>query len=264
MRPPPGGRAQGGASSATGAFGPHWPLLATPPRRRAAPGSPVRPLAIYAAVALAVLALDIITKRWSLAFATYHPGWGDLVHLTVVHNARLLGTVSLGGYAPAAHSAVFLLLIALSAAVCRRLTSIDRLAPLAFGLLIGGALGNGIELLTARAAATDFLAVAYGPGAELVFNVADMAALAGLALLAGTTGKLVSALRATWQPTPTAQRAPRLAPVRMRADVEVPRAVFSDGAVPASDQAGWRQPPHGDRERPRGLVDDASSPTAHD
>lgn len=218
------------------ALGPRWPLLALP--RRLSPGTrfPLRPIVLYAAVALAVLAVDVVTKRWSLALATQHVAWSDLARLTVVHNARVLGALSLGGYAPVAHSAVFLALIVLSAAICQRLASVDRAAPLAFGLLIGGALGNGIELLTTRAAATDFLAVATGHGGEIVFNFADMAAVAGLALLVGTAYKLVIALRAPRRPAPAMIRsAPLRAPSRV--EIEVPRLVFGDRIEPVTTRA---------------------------
>ncbi|WP_457798900.1 signal peptidase II [Methylocystis sp. S23] len=62
----------------------------------------------------------------------------------------------------------------------------SRLAALAFGLVIGGALGNAADRLT-RGAVADFFylhtTLPVGPLANYVFNVADVAITAGVALL---------------------------------------------------------------------------------
>lgn len=62
----------------------------------------------------------------------------------------------------------------------------DRLTALALGLVIGGALGNAADRLT-RGAVADFFylhtTLPVGPLANYVFNVADVAITAGVALL---------------------------------------------------------------------------------
>ncbi len=62
----------------------------------------------------------------------------------------------------------------------------NRLTTLAVGLVIGGALGNAADRLT-RGAVADFFylhtTLPVGPLANYVFNVADVAITAGVALL---------------------------------------------------------------------------------
>jgi signal peptidase II len=78
----------------------------------------------------------------------------------------------------------------------------DRLTGLALGLVIGGALGNATDRL-ARGAVADFFylhtTLPVGPLANYVFNIADVAITAGVALL------LFDSFRS---PGPPAERAP--------------------------------------------------------
>lgn len=134
-------------------------------------GSLWRRLALL--VALAVLVLDQLSKQWAvhhLASGSGLPFWPGLLDLRLVYNTgaafslftgapRLLATVSL----------------AVSAALLLWLLRHPPRGPwdsLAFGFLLGGALGNGLDRWR-LGAVVDFLALV--PIPFPVFNLADVA-----------------------------------------------------------------------------------------
>ncbi|HLW23413.1 MAG TPA: signal peptidase II [Steroidobacteraceae bacterium] len=61
--------------------------------------------------------------------------------------------------------------------------SVGRLDSFALGLICGGGVGNLIDRLRHAGLVTDFLNVGIGPVRTGIFNVADMALMAGVALL---------------------------------------------------------------------------------
>jgi signal peptidase II len=79
------------------------------------------------------------------------------------------------------------LLVALSAAIALMLVRWLRkttkpLVAAAFGLLIGGAIGNALDRLI-HGAVADFVSLHWGTWNWYIFNVADIAIVAGVALL---------------------------------------------------------------------------------
>ena len=77
----------------------------------------------------------------------------------------------------------------------RDLSSVDRRAPLALGLILGGACGNLASLLVPPRGVVDFIALNWAAGHSLVLNVADVAAYTGLAMILRTGVIIAAALR---------------------------------------------------------------------
>jgi signal peptidase II len=159
------------------------------PRPGARPAARPLPVPAVAAILLAVVVVDRLTKV--AAAAMLAPGrrisyLGDLARLELVRNPGAF--LGLGGSLPmAAREGLFtwgvaaLTLGALVAAFRR--STLPRTA-LGAALVAAGGLGNLWDRATAGGLVVDFLNVGIGPVRTGVFNVADMAILAGvLALL---------------------------------------------------------------------------------
>ena len=203
---------------------------------------PIEGMALVAAI---VVAIDFESKRYAAATL----GAGERVlaeglRLTIVHNDLLVGGVSLGGATRAINVALIAVLVALMTMVVRDLTAVDPAAPRVLGLLAGAAVGNALDLAGPGAGAVDFIAVAHGPGAEIAFNLADIAFVIGLVLCARTVVRVLLAWRI--------QRAIAADPAivgtigpRRAFDVEVPRNVIVDGLRPRRAPAERRRPASG-------------------
>jgi lipoprotein signal peptidase len=158
-----------------------------------------RHLATLATVALLVVLADLATKWLAVAWladgeASLGP-LGERVRLVLVANARGAFSLGLGPHTHGINVALTSLAILLAGRVCRELARIDSLAPRALGLIAGAAAGNLVSLLTSPGGVPDFLAIDHGGGHELVLNLADVAAYAGLALLVRATVLLVRRIR---------------------------------------------------------------------
>jgi signal peptidase II len=148
------------------------------------------------AVAAAALAVDVATKTAAATWLADGPvRLGPLVSLRLVHNRGVAF-----GVAAAAPTPVVVGLTAAVAAVIATLAWRGELgAPVAAGLVVGGAVGNVADRLTAGSV-VDFLDVGRWP----TFNLADVFLVAGLAMLflAAGTRRSGSAV-----PTRTSQEA---------------------------------------------------------
>jgi lipoprotein signal peptidase len=141
----------------------------------------------FLAVALLVVLGDLVTKQ----FAVAHLGaggemlaaLGDRVRLVALSNTQSAFGISFGSYTWNINVGLTLAAIVLIAPMCRELAAIDAHAPQMLGLIAGGAGGNLLSLLTPPHGVPDFIAIDHGGGQELVFNVADVAAYAGLLLM---------------------------------------------------------------------------------
>lgn len=146
-------------------------------------------VALLLAVAVATVGCDGLSKR--LAVGALAPGvrlslLGDLVRLERVENRGAF--LSLGERLPAPlRTLAFVLLPPLAAALALVVVRRQRLSSgrvLALGLLVGGGAGNWIDRVWHGGAVTDFLNVGVGGLRTGIFNVADMAILVGVAMLA--------------------------------------------------------------------------------
>ena len=152
--------------------------------------SSLSPNALGAVAALAALMLDQAHKYWMLN--VYDIGARQPVTLTPFLDLVLSWNYGVSyslfsthdGLARYAMLAVQVAIVVGLIIWLRRVT--NHLAALALGLVIGGALGNMTDRL-ARGAVADFFhlhtTLPVGPLANYVFNVADVAITAGVALL---------------------------------------------------------------------------------
>lgn len=158
-----------------------------------------RELVRFVVVALVAAGVDLITKGIAAAFITGPTPVVGLpvagVHLTTIHNELSAFGLSLGPLTWEINVIITLPAIVLAALVCRDLAAIDRVAPYSLGLIAGAALGNLTSLLVSPDGVLDFIAVHAGD-AEVVMNVADMAAYAGLGMLLHSGFRVYAALRA--------------------------------------------------------------------
>jgi lipoprotein signal peptidase len=141
--------------------------------------------------AVAVAAADLVSKRLA---GTLLGSRGEMplrlfgggVRLAVVLNNQSAFGVSLGRYTWHINFALTVLALVLAAALCRALAVLDAWAPVMLGLIAGAATGNLVSLVSSPRGVLDFIAVDQGGGRELVFNLADVAAILGVLLLIRT------------------------------------------------------------------------------
>lgn len=146
------------------------------------------------ALALAIVALDQLTKDWvvaNVAFGERAGSWLGFFHLTHTRNTgaafgllrdlRLdLGFTTIDGVQVL--GIVSLLVAAAIVLVLRRPVKLDRLTVVALGTLLGGAVGNGLDRLR-LGYVTDFVQMQRGWFDFPVYNVADVAIVFGAGLL---------------------------------------------------------------------------------
>lgn len=205
-----------------------------------------RTMVRFTAVMALVAGLDLLTKE----IATLALGGGVVpiagpLDLTLVQNRGSAFGISLGTYTWQLNAIATMMALGLAALAVRSLSAVDRLAPIALGLIAGAAAGNLASLLVPPAGVTDFLALRLGSQGRLVMNLADIAAYSGLAMTMRSTVLLGRAIGA--------QRTVRPAFVR---EIEVPIPLAVEGAV--SDAPADRRrdrssviPPVADQPRTR-------------
>jgi signal peptidase II len=185
-------------------------------------------------IALLVALGDFVTKEAALRFVVSEPTvFSSWLRFAVVHNQGAAFGVSLGLYTWQLNLAFTIAAIVMVLPVSGELARVDRTSPRALGLIVGGAIGNLVSLLVSPRGVVDFIAVRYGD-ADLVLNVADVAAYVGLAMIARTGFLIVAEIRRTVRPDVRMHVAPQLAltsaasrPIAF-ADREVARPVVRD------------------------------------
>lgn len=179
---------------------PDGPTPAGAGRPTAVPGQASAPVGVLAATATTVAVLDLASKQ----IAAFVLGTrGDVsvpvlhhaLRLTVILNDRSAFGVSLGPYTWHINLVLTTVALLLCLSLCRQLAVIDPWSPLMLGLISGAATGNLVSLITSPQGVPDFIAVPTGQGHELVFNLADVAAVIGVLLLIRTTRAVARALR---------------------------------------------------------------------
>jgi lipoprotein signal peptidase len=186
------------------------------------------------AVAAATLGADAAAKLAAVALLDGRTvPVADALHLTVVYNDSFARGLDVGRWAGPGAALLALVVAGLAWRACEPLAREDRAAPAALGLVLGAALGNALDFARTGRGAVDFVSVATAEGA-LVFNLADVAAYVGLALLARTAVLLIGAIRRerTTAPTAAAAARPRRLDVAMEISVPVPLFVEADAHAP--------------------------------
>ncbi len=202
-------------------------------------------------IALLVAVGDYITKDAAVRWVSREPSvWSTWVRFAVVHNQGAVFGLSLGAYTWQLNLILTLAAIGLVIPVSRDLARVDRGAPIALGLIVGGALGNLASLLLSPRGVIDFIAVSVGPTSEIVLNVADVAAYVGLALVIRTAFLIVAAIRRDAQPA-----------VRTFRRAGLPSVVGVDLSEHEVLRAVYREPVAGD-VAPRGADLPGDAPVA--
>ena len=133
---------------------------------------------LFAVIALAVFALDRLTKSLVQANVPFGTEVSAIGHFVGITNVRNSGAAF--GVAPA-FASLFLIasaLVAIGLAVYVARNPGDLRSDAVLGLIMGGTLGNGFERIM-YGSVTDFINVHFWP----VFNVADSAISTGVVLL---------------------------------------------------------------------------------
>lgn len=209
--------------------------------------SPLIPLVRLAAV---VALGDLVTKQLAVLWiGSLEPGVSSAVRFGVVHNDKGAFGLTVGNYTWEVSLALTLAAIALIVPVAKDLSGIDERAPMALGLVAGGAIGNLVSLIVSRAGVVDFIAIQRADGAGIVLNVADVAAYAGVVMLMRTAYLVVAAIRRTRETAAVDTSKERDTALVRLTDIEVPRGVAVEG-VEATETAGTRSP-----RAPRPAID---------
>lgn len=140
----------------------------------------------YAWIAAAVVIADQLTKLAAVEYLMRHAevAIAPFLNFTLVYNrGAAFGFLSdAGGWQNRFFIGVALIACAVIAYLVRRLDPRERLAAVAFMLILGGAAGNLIDRLL-YGYVIDFIDVYYGAWHWPAFNVADSAITVGAVLL---------------------------------------------------------------------------------
>ena len=138
-------------------------------------------------LALAVIALDIVTKVWAVERFMYGPALQIIpgfLQFTYAENygAAFSFLADAGGWQRWFFGAVALIFSAVVIVWISRLSPAKRWEPTALALILGGALGNLWDRVV-LGYVRDFISVYYGNWHFPVFNVADVAISVGAVML---------------------------------------------------------------------------------
>lgn len=158
--------------------------------------SRVNPMVQLSRVAMIAAAVDLGSKylasrMWSVEALNL----GSLITLQVIPNHAGAFGWSAGAYTWQLNLALTLAAVVFIIPVTRDLAAIDKGAPVALGLIVGGAVGNLASMVLPPAGVVDFIGVHLSRNRSLVLNLADVAAYGGLALICRTGYRIASTLR---------------------------------------------------------------------
>ena len=125
--------------------------------------------------AVVAVSIDFASKIWATNALADHSKRIGSITLRLVHNHGVV--FGIGSYLPA--SAIIALTASISVVVAFSAWRGTVRPPFAAGLIVGGALANVADRLTAGSV-IDFISIGRGP----IFNLADVFLVAGIVLLA--------------------------------------------------------------------------------
>ena len=137
-------------------------------------------------IVVGAVCLDVLTKLWAESALTEHVPHrviGNVVRLTLGHNAGAAFGMSVGIYSRIAFSLFAIAGIAVIGAMYAKTPPEERMRAAALGLIIGGAIGNLINRFHSPAGVTDFIDVGTTSWRFWTFNVADSCITVGAVLL---------------------------------------------------------------------------------
>lgn len=152
-----------------------------------------RPVLAFSLLLVACVGCDHATKQVASSLLADAPVFGlagDTVRLQLVSNPGAF--MSLGAGLPEALRHVLLLgavplLIAVVCLALARAARGSRSVLVGLALLAGGGAGNWLDRLMNGGAVTDFVSLGFGPLRTGIFNVADVAVIAGVCLVVLST-----------------------------------------------------------------------------
>lgn len=133
----------------------------------------------FAILVAIVLAIDQLTKYLILKLlelGASYPLIGNFVRITHVRNPFGVFGISFGGRIPLLPLTAFAIIVLIIISVRHRSF------PVAFSLILGGAIGNALDRVRLKAV-VDFLDIGIGKVRWPVFNVADAAITIGIIIL---------------------------------------------------------------------------------
>jgi signal peptidase II len=139
----------------------------------------------------AVAAAELASKAWAAsALADRTVNVASSLALSLAYNPASAGGVSLGEHTRAINFTATGIIIGLLVMLAPTLARVDRRSWVALALIVGAGAGNLASLAGDPRGVVDFIAVG-----RWVLNVADVALIAGLALLSRTALMLLRAVR---------------------------------------------------------------------
>jgi lipoprotein signal peptidase len=148
--------------------------------------------------------------------------------LGVHFNEHMAWGLTAGDYPALVTAAATLVILGIGWLVARDLARVDRLAPLALGLLAGAGIANAFDGLVPPRGAVDFIIIAHS-GVQTVLNGADFAVMAGVALCCRTVVLLGIAI--------DRQRTRPVAPAGTVIERQVPVPLHAETAIKPSRKA---------------------------
>ena len=138
-------------------------------------------------IAIVIAVLDFITKRMienSLERGQTVEVIGDFLRFTLGYNTGIAFGISLGGESSRVLLiAVTMLTMGLIVWLFRTVDATHKLQIIAFGLIMGGAIGNLLDRAFGKQGVVDFIDVGIGPTRFWTFNIADSGITVGAILL---------------------------------------------------------------------------------
>jgi signal peptidase II len=145
-----------------------------------------------ATLAILIVALDILTKRWALRAlgdGEVIPLFGGVVPLSLAFNTGAAFSLSLGAASRWVFTALSVVVLIVLGDMFRKAAATERLRLYAAALVMAGAVGNLIDRVRWDRGVVDFIGpIDLGFMLWPVFNVADMAITCGAVLLAISLG----------------------------------------------------------------------------
>lgn len=140
-----------------------------------------------ASIAIAIVMIDVLTKRLALAYlpprSVPHEVVGEYVRFTLAFNPGVAFGFHLGEASRYVFSILTLVILGVLLQLYRAAEPGDWMRRLAIALVAGGAIGNLLDRLRWRAGVVDFIDIGVGDVRFWTFNVADMAVSTGAVVL---------------------------------------------------------------------------------
>ncbi len=168
--------------------------------------SGAEPRRLYPAVVAGLVGLDLLTKaivEGGLAHGVAEPVLGEWLQFRLVYNPGAAFGLLAGPHSRWIFLAIAAAAVVLLTGMAWRTGAGDRIRLLAYGLVAGGAMGNGIDRLRSPRGVVDFLDVGFETFRWPTFNLADIGVTCGAVALA-VSFWLEDARRARAEPAPPA------------------------------------------------------------